>query len=244
MKGVYCYIDDKTNKVVYVGQDGNIDKNRRHRDHTESWSYDYQQINRIIQNNPNRYSYHILAKGGFTTDELNKLEQSFIRMYNTFEDETKFNYTIGGDCQRGETHPSYKPGMRILKNGKGVYAVYYKQKYICYNNDKDFLQHLIDKFNNGNLNINELKELNKKNANAKKHRITKQDTLKHSLKRNKLGYFRVTYFGGRYCYTYQINNKKKYIYSKTIEGLRDKVKLKGLDWIKFNKEAMTWFNLT
>ena len=31
--GIYCYIDKKDNKIVYVGKDSNIDKKRRHKDH-------------------------------------------------------------------------------------------------------------------------------------------------------------------------------------------------------------------
>ena len=131
MKGIYCYIDKKTDRVVYVGPDGNIHRNKRHYDHTEKWAYDKQQINRILQNNPDRYSYNILARGNFSDKELNDLESSFIAMYNTFEDSTKFNYTVGGDCMRGETHPSYKHEMSINSNGKVGYNIRYQMKKFC-----------------------------------------------------------------------------------------------------------------
>ena len=244
MKGIYCYIDKKTDRVVYVGQDGNIHRNKRHNDHTEKWSYNKQQINRILQNNSDRYSYNVLAKGNFTDKELNDLESSFIAMYNTFEDPTKFNYTVGGDCMRGKTHPSYKSEMTVNSNGRVGYNIRYQMKKVCYNNDRAFLQNLVDEFNKGNLTIDEIKKLNKENTTPKKHKITKRDAIKHSIKSNKSGYYRVHKKGKGYCYTYTINNTKKTIHSKTINGLREKVISNGLEWIKFNKEALTWLVTT
>ena len=99
MLGIYCYIDKKDDSVVYIGKDSNIEKNRRHKDHTGKWAYNIQQINRVIQNNPNRYEYKVLEKGDFTNEELNNLEKQYISTYSPL-----FNFTQGGDGMSGFKH--------------------------------------------------------------------------------------------------------------------------------------------
>ena len=47
-KGIYCYIDNKNNKVVYIGKDSNIDKQKRRRNHLAQSTYSQQPINRIL----------------------------------------------------------------------------------------------------------------------------------------------------------------------------------------------------
>ena len=73
MKGIYCYIDNKTDEIVYVGKDSKINKhNNRHYQHTRKCNYNHQIINKIIQNNPSRYSYEVLfiGKGKYIDDNL------------------------------------------------------------------------------------------------------------------------------------------------------------------------------
>ena len=99
MKGIYKYVDLKTGDVVYVGKDSNIDKNMRHRDHLSPAYYDVQQINRVLQNNPERYEYQVIYAGDFDDDLLNVLE------INTIADEQPiFNFTKGGDGTSGYKH--------------------------------------------------------------------------------------------------------------------------------------------
>lgn len=61
-KGIYCYIDKDNDKIVYVGKDSHIDKDQRHRQHFTPSAYNAQPINRVLQNNPNKYNYRILWK--------------------------------------------------------------------------------------------------------------------------------------------------------------------------------------
>ena len=99
MKGIYQYIDLKTGNVVYVGKDSHIDKNKRHRAHLSPAYYDEQVINRVLQNNPERYEYEVIYAGNFDDDLLNVLE------INTIADEQpKFNFTAGGDGVSGYRH--------------------------------------------------------------------------------------------------------------------------------------------
>jgi Mor family transcriptional regulator len=106
MNGIYCYIDNKTNKIVYVGKDSNIDNNRRHKDHLLKCNRNRQVINRILQNNPKRYTYNVLKQGKFKDNLLNALEIIYIRRHNP-----KFNYTIGGD---------YSPNIRLDINSTEI----------------------------------------------------------------------------------------------------------------------------
>lgn len=92
-KGIYQYVDVKTDEVVYIGKDSNIDKNSRYYTHKAPSHYNEQPFNRILQNNPDRYEYNILYSSDDTTkDILDTLERSFIKRYNP-----KFNFTRGGE---------------------------------------------------------------------------------------------------------------------------------------------------
>ena len=98
-KGIYCYIDKKNNSIIYIGKDSYINNNSRHKAHLSKYKYNEQQINRILQNNPNRYKYKILEKGQITEEQLNSLEKKYIKEYNP-----KFNFTKGGDGCLGYKH--------------------------------------------------------------------------------------------------------------------------------------------
>ena len=120
MNGIYCYRDIcNHNKIVYVGLDSNIKNNSRSKDHVKPSHYKYQQINRVLQNNPQRYRYEVLKK--WNKDEYNSylanaLEIIYIKRYNP-----KFNYTIGGEGIRGYKH-SPETRNKISKSLKGKYT--------------------------------------------------------------------------------------------------------------------------
>lgn len=90
--GIYCYIDKKNNQIVYIGKDSNIHYNKRHKEHYRPSLYHRQQINRVLQNNPNRYTYQILNWDVQDKDVLNALEISYIQRFKP-----RFNFTKGGD---------------------------------------------------------------------------------------------------------------------------------------------------
>lgn len=92
MKGIYCYIDNENNSIVYIGKDSNIDKSLRHKEHMRRSQYDKQQINRVLQNNPKRYVYKELCVVDCSEEELNQLEINYIEKHSPI-----FNFTKGGD---------------------------------------------------------------------------------------------------------------------------------------------------
>ena len=62
LQGIYSYTDTKTNEIVYIGKDSIISKKNRHYAHISKKAKS-QQIDKVIQNNPNRYRYDVLCKG-------------------------------------------------------------------------------------------------------------------------------------------------------------------------------------
>jgi group I intron endonuclease len=114
MLGIYCYIDKQTKHIVYIGKDSHIDKNKRHKDHHINSNYNKQPLNSVLQNNPNRYSYHILDYDVQDENALNELEMMYIKHLNP-----KFNFTKGGDGVLGLRHSeSTKEKLRNANIGK------------------------------------------------------------------------------------------------------------------------------
>lgn len=113
MLGIYCYIDKKDNKIVYIGKDSHIERNKRHKTHMNPSRYDKQPFNRILQNNPNRYTYQVLVWNVKDQETLNALEIQNIRQLKP-----KFNYTDGGDGSTGYQWTDEQK-MRVSNSLKG-----------------------------------------------------------------------------------------------------------------------------
>ena len=129
MMGIYSYRDLQTDEIVYIGKDSNIDKKLRYYAHKTPARYNEQQINKVIQNNPDRYQYEELcASNDCDKDLLRILEMGYIETYNP-----KFNFTDGG-----ETFSGYIPSKEELekrglthskrRNKLGIYRVHIKHR--------------------------------------------------------------------------------------------------------------------
>lgn len=148
MMGIYCFRDLKNNgEIVYVGKDSNLRKNKRYYAHIAPSKYDAQPINRIVQNNPNRYKYEVLKKleksYEYHPNLLSALEIIYIRRHKP-----KFNYTIGGDGGNfGKYHREWKDYARIVKknidNDKQKYCIKFEGEVI---KQSFYPQKLIDWF--------------------------------------------------------------------------------------------------
>ena len=114
-KGIYCYIDNTTNEVVYIGKDSYIHKAKRHRHHLQPSAYNLQPFNRILQNNLSRYLYKVLWEIDDCTDNhLNQMEIYYINKYNP-----RFNFTKGGDGTSGFKHSEEtKKKLSNINKGK------------------------------------------------------------------------------------------------------------------------------
>lgn len=124
-KGIYACVDKKDNNIVYVGKDSNIYRNKRHKDHFYPAGYNKQVINRVLQNNPDRYEYKVLWEiEDCTNNHLNQMEIYYIKKYNP-----KFNFTEGGDGIAGlkrtkETKKKISKTRSKKYNTTGFYGVY------------------------------------------------------------------------------------------------------------------------
>ena len=121
--GIYGYYDIEKNQIVYIGQSQDICK--RHFQHMNPSRYNCQAINRIIQNNPDRYELVIIKdRPWFSKEDRDILEKHYIEFYNTFADNDKFNYTSGGDIcpstipEVAEKISKTKLGKKISKEAK------------------------------------------------------------------------------------------------------------------------------
>ena len=164
--GIYCYSDTKDNSVVYVGKDSHIDKDSRRIEHRSPSKYDSQPFNRILQNNPKRYTYHVLVHNVEDETTLNALEIQYIRQL-----QPRFNFTEGGDgwgC--GKNNPNYgglseetrkklsqiktKQYARVIRAGYTPYGTQryglnYKGKQIQKSTDKAKLERMAFEINKG-----------------------------------------------------------------------------------------------
>ena len=134
MIGIYCYEDTlKNNQIVYIGKDSNIEKNIRKTAHKKPSQYNVQQINRVIQNNPERYRYKVLKKwekGKYHKHLANALEILYIRRFRPL-----FNFTAGGEGtlgtpsgMKGKTH-SIETRKKMSEAQKGKqFSEEHKQK--------------------------------------------------------------------------------------------------------------------
>ena len=93
--GIYGYWDNLKDDLVYVGQA--FDIKTRHYEHLSPARYNAQTINRVLQNNEERYVLLVLKECDI--EDLNHWEMTLIALFNP-----KFNYTDGGEGSRGFKH--------------------------------------------------------------------------------------------------------------------------------------------
>ena len=215
MRGIYAYFDKKDNSVVYVGKDSSLDKQRRRYDHQAPCNYEVQPFNRILQNNPNRYTYQVLTWNVTDQETLNALEIQYIRQYNP-----KFNFTDGGDGMLGFKHS---------EESKRKMSEFHKGKVLSEETRKRF---------------SEVKLGERNNMYGKKHskNTKKLMSLAATRLKNKTGYYRVSKKrdlssnqGFTWVYQYYDGEKRRCISSVNFDKLEEKVKAKGLEWYKLEE---------
>ena len=216
LQGIYCYTDTKTNEIVYIGKDSMISKKNRHYAHISKKAKS-QQIDKVIQNNPNRYRYDVLCEGRCDNDLLNTLEMGYIAKYTP-----KFNYTKGGEGNFGFKH-SEKTKQKISESLQGHTVseetrVKLSRKNRLYTHTPEAKQKISE-------------------------RQTNHPMVNLSKTRNSTGFYRVSKCkdptckqGFIFAYRYNVDKKPKRITATTIERLKEKVLSKNLEWIEFDKE--------
>lgn len=178
--GLYGYYDIKKQYVVYIGKDAHIDKDQRHKDHKKPSNYDEQVINRVIQNNSERYTYFRFIEGDYDTQTLNELEEDAIRIFNTYRydypDRNVFNFQRGGDsAEKGINHPNWRhENYKVVKTGmrgeKQLYAIYGRcGKKIKSSFNKKELEKLSNQLNRNKITEEEAQNLQLYDAKKQNH---------------------------------------------------------------------------
>ena len=206
--GIYCYIDRKDNKIIYIGKDSSIDIHKRHNAHFYPSNYNYQKINQVLQNNPDRYIYQVLVWDVATQDRLNALEIQYIRQL-----QPKFNFTNGGDGVSGLKH-SEETKRKISEGNKGKIV-------------SEATRKKIGEANKGNI------PWNKNKVNVYSEEVRKRMSKAQSA----TGFYRVSktkdeiyHQGFRWRYSGVINGQQIQISSFDLKILQEKVESKGLEW--------------
>ncbi len=224
----------------------------RHKGHYRKSLYNDQPINRILQNNPDRYEYKILEEGNISQELLNALEMVFIQKYNP-----KFNFTKGGDGVSGykktsdwkkwfsENNPMKSPIQRKRMRENNPMK-----------NPDVIRKGLETKRKNNNMPIKENNPMYGKHHSEKSKRkigeknkgriYSKEEKQKISLSvsktKNKSGFYRVHKekskkpkqgFYWVYSYIDEKDKKRKRLQSVDIKILKEKVKKRGLLWIEY-----------
>ena len=217
--GIYTFTDKKTGNIVYIGKDSHIDVQERIKTHYRKSTYDSQQFNKVLQNNPDRYIPNVYCHVN-TVDELNQLEFDLINLYRP-----KFNYKHGGQGRYINQEFEYT----VAKNGKTPEG---KQKYVIKTMfrkelvrsvDYDYLKNICQKLNNGELTPTEVKEM--------KRQIT--PSLKTNLKRskiNKSGFYRIRKSLDNTC-------KQGYLWIYEYYDGRKHKKIRRVDFFKLKQEV-------
>lgn len=197
-----------------MGKDSNIDKSKRDKAHRFPSNYYVQQINRVLQDYPNRYIYQVLVWNIECEDRMNALEVQYIRQLKP-----KFNFTNGGDGVNGLVH-SEKTRQKISEGNKGKTL-------------SSETKNKIGKANKGNIPWNK----NKINV------YSDEIITKMSKTRNTTGFLRVSkakdksyYQGFRWRYSGISNGKRIQIWAADLKTLQQKVENQGLEWKIINQE--------
>lgn len=242
--GIYCYIDKKTDKIIYIGKDSHINKKRRHKDHFQKYRYDKQRINQILQNNPCRYKYEIIEEGNISNHILSALEMVFIQKYNP-----KFNFTKGGEGTIGWKH-SWETRNKISKANKGKkFSREHRKKLSDSHKNKILSPQHKQKISESHKGYKHSQETKIKISNSNKGKTlgrkqTTDEKISKSKTTNTFGFFRVTQdkdetvnqkFNWVYQY-YDENNRRKKIRRVNLKKLKKVVLQRKLEWQVVDEE--------
>ncbi len=237
--GIYAYWDNVNSYYVYVGKDGRIDKKIRHKYHSRPSRIDEQKINKVLQNNPNRYEYRIIMEGDYNDWQLNKMEKLCIKSFKTFKydypERNVFNFTKGGEGMSGFEY-SEESKQKMVEN----HADFSGENNPRYRGDLDD-DVLVDEYLNNKLSCKKIARKYNTNVMTVTYRLNNLDIdTSRDRTKNTTGYYRVfknknsTYKQGFtwVYYYYDENGKQKRVSSVDLKKLEVKVKEKGLPWRK------------
>lgn len=208
---------------MYIGQSKNIEDRWRKHCYNKKNSYIDDAIRKYGKEN---FDFQIICELEQDDDLLNAMEKYYIWKYNTFEDKKHYNLTPGGDFNPMNDHDIKEKHAQIMKSNE--------------------VRNKISKVNSGvNHPCYGRKRSQKTKNKISKARLGKKlpDKQKISISKtlNTSGYYRVTKQNRKDCrqgfvwaYQYYVGKKQKAIVSVDIKKLEEKVRAKGLKWLKID----------
>lgn len=227
--GIYL-ITNKNTGQMYVGQSINIQK--RFREHRRAQDFGHSRIdNAINKYGAENFSFEIVMTIENDTEKLNDAEREWIAILNTYEDNFHYNLTPGGDF-----NPMKAPEIaaKVSKAVSGENNPMYAKR------GKDHPTFGRKHTPEAKAKMSKAKSGENNPMYGKKH--SEDAMIKMSRAQNTTGFFRVyknknseCKQGFTYAYKYYGDDKKQHsITSVSLEKLEQKVKAKGLEWLKFD----------
>ena len=224
--GIYFFIDKETDQVVYIGMDSHIDVKERINAHYRPSTYDSQQFNRVLQNNPDRYESKVYCYAS-SYEDLCQIEFDLINLYRP-----KFNYKHGGQGRFINKEFTYTVVKGGTHNGKQNYVIQTMfRKPLINSIDYDFLNDICSKLNEGVLSPDDVRQMERKIV------PSLETNLKRS-KSNSSGFYRVRKMIDKTCkqgyiWTYEFyddHNKHKKIRRVNFFDLKKEVERRKMSW--------------
>lgn len=196
---------------MYIGLSENIDK--RYREHANGKDIKHSRIDRAIRKHgEDKFDLEIIEELPNDRTLLMEREAYWVSHYDTYEDKNHFNLTPGGDF-----NPMKLPEVRAKISGE----------------------------NNPMKNPDVVAKMSGENhpMYSKKHTQESKEKMSKAVSKalNTSGYYRVYKMnrknykqGFTWVYKYPKDGNRKEISSVDIKKLEEKVRAKGLKWLKFD----------
>lgn len=209
--GIYK-ITRKDTGQCYIGLSENIEGRWSNHIHSPNLKYSY--VDRAIKKyGEDKFDLEIIEELPDDRALLMKREEYWIAHYNTYEDDFHYNLTPGGDFNPSKLSEVKAKISKALSGRK--FSQETKAKMSKAHSGKNHYMY------------------------GRKH--TQETKEKMSKTQNTTGYYRVYKQNKKSCkqgfmwvYRYLEDGERKSIYSVDIKKLEEKVRAKGLEWIKFD----------
>ena len=244
---------------MYIGLSENIEK--RYREHANGHHIKNSRIDRAIRKyGADKFDLEIIEKLPNDRTLLMKREEYWVSHYNTYQDKNHYNLTPGGDFNPMKDPNIKEKHAQIMKSGEvrdklseansgRKLSQETKEKISKANSGKNhpFFGHkhtpeTIQKMSEANSGRNVSQKTRNKLSKALSGReLSDEHKINVSKSLNTSGYYRVykkdkkdSKQGFTWVYKYQKDGNRKEISSVDIKKLEEKVRAKGLKWLKFD----------
>lgn len=230
--GIYK-ITRKDTGQCYIGLSEDIEK--RWYDHIHRPKLKNSYVDRAINKyGADKFDLEIVEELPNNRLLLTEREEYWVKYYDTYEDSFNYNLTPGGDFSPAKLLEIRAKISKALSGRKLTQKTKDKLSKANSGENHPFF---------GHKHTQETREKMSKTASGRKHTPETKTKISKIISKanNTSGYYRVHKSndkrykqGFRWTYRYNEDGKRKSIYSVDIKKLEEKVRAKGLEWIKFD----------